>query len=72
MPNVAPTYTDLRDDRIILAFDRLAKGTYHYHYVVRAVTPGKYQYPAAAAECMYDADINGTSTADTVTVKQPD
>ncbi len=67
-PNVAATYTDIRDDRLILAFDHLLKGSYRYHYVVRAVTPGSFQYPAAAAECMYDAEINGASTAGAIVV----
>jgi hypothetical protein len=69
-PNLVSTYTDIRDDRFILAFDRLAKGIYYYHYVVRAVTPGAFQHPAAAAECMYDAEINGASTADSVIVNR--
>ncbi|MCC6698552.1 MAG: hypothetical protein IT365_23215 [Candidatus Hydrogenedentes bacterium] len=68
--SVTPSYTDLRDDRIILAFDHMATGTYHYHYVVRAVTPGVYQYPAVEAECMYDAEIRGASEASTITVKR--
>lgn len=65
---VTPAYTDIRDDRIVLAFGRLEPGTYHYYYVVRAVTPGVYQYPAAAAECMYDAQIHGASVPSMVTV----
>jgi uncharacterized protein YfaS (alpha-2-macroglobulin family) len=65
---ITPAYTDIRDDRIILAFGRLDPGTYHYYYVVRAVTRGTYQYPAAAAECMYDAQIHGASAPSTVTV----
>jgi uncharacterized protein YfaS (alpha-2-macroglobulin family) len=65
---VGPSYTDIRDDRIVLAFDRIMQGTHHYHYVVRAVTPGTFQYPAAAAECMYDAQIHGASAPATITV----
>lgn len=66
---VTPSNTDLRDDRIVLAFDRLKKGKHTYHYIVRAVTPGEYAYPPAQAECMYDASIRGRSAAQTITVK---
>ncbi len=66
---VTPSNMDLRDDRIVLAFDRLKKGKHTYHYIVRAVTPGRYAYPPAQAECMYDASIRGRSSADTIDIE---
>jgi uncharacterized protein YfaS (alpha-2-macroglobulin family) len=66
---ITPSYVDLRDDRVLLAFDSLQQGTSHYYYVVRAVTPGKYQHPAVQAECMYDPSINSRSGIGTVSVE---
>lgn len=56
-----PAYVDIRDDRVLLAFEKIEHGENHYRYVVRAVTPGAYQYPAIQGECMYDASINSRS-----------
>ncbi len=63
-----PSYLDVRDDRLILAFDKIRKGTHHFYYVVRAVTPGTYQYPPVVAECMYDASVKGASESSTIRV----
>jgi uncharacterized protein YfaS (alpha-2-macroglobulin family) len=54
---ITPTYLEVRDDRLIAAFDGLGAGKHLFYYVVRAVTPGHYQYPAVTSECMYDAAI---------------
>lgn len=66
-----PSYVDVRDDRIVLAFNSLPKKTksHRYYYVVRAVTPGSYQAPAATAECMYDASIRAATPMGRVEVK---
>ncbi len=66
-----PSYVDIRDDRIVLAFNTLrqkSKG-HHYYYVVRAVTPGAYQAPPATTECMYDASVRAASPMGRVEVK---
>jgi uncharacterized protein YfaS (alpha-2-macroglobulin family) len=67
--DATPSYQDLRDDRLILAFDELGLGPHHFHYVVRAITPGKYQYPPVQAECMYDASIRAASAPSSIEVK---
>lgn len=66
---VAPTHLDLRDDRLVLAFDALDRGEHTFYYVVRAVTPGAYQHPPIEAECMYDASVRGASAPGTITVR---
>ncbi|HIJ64481.1 MAG TPA: hypothetical protein HPP77_00915, partial [Candidatus Hydrogenedentes bacterium] len=66
---VSPTYLDVRDDRLLLAFDTLGKGEHRFFYVVRAVTPGVYQYPAVEAECMYDAKLRGASAVSAIRVE---
>jgi uncharacterized protein YfaS (alpha-2-macroglobulin family) len=56
-----PTHTEYRDDRFVAAFDR-AEGQSAFitmAYVVRAVAPGRYIYPPATAEDMYDPDRYG-------------
>jgi hypothetical protein len=65
----APTHLELRDDRLVLAFDSLARGKHRFYYIVNAVTPGQYQYPAVTAECMYDPSVAGASAAGTIEVK---
>ncbi|MCX7013473.1 MAG: MG2 domain-containing protein [Candidatus Sumerlaeota bacterium] len=64
-----PSYVDVRDDHVIFAFAQLPAGLSHTYYVVRAVTPGQFQYPPAQAECMYDPSIHGSSEASEATVK---
>jgi len=66
---VHPAYLDMRDDRLLLAFDALKDGEHHFYYVVRAVTPGSYQYPAAQAERMYDGTIRARSSAAQIIVE---
>lgn len=66
---VTPTYLEVRDDRLVLAFDALSKGRHQFYYVVNAVTPGAYQYPAVEAECMYDASVRGASAPSSVEIR---
>ena len=48
-------YTEARDDRYITALDLGPKTKgFTLAYVVRAVTPGAFEYPATVAEDMYD------------------
>jgi alpha-2-macroglobulin len=56
----SPAYVEARDDRYIAALD-LSGGTADFTlaYVVRAVTPGEFKYPALDVEDMYDPETNG-------------
>jgi uncharacterized protein YfaS (alpha-2-macroglobulin family) len=56
----ATAYTEARDDRYVGALD-LAEGVKDFTlaYVVRAVTPGEFTYPALAVEDMYDPETAG-------------
>ena len=59
--DVEPTHTEYRDDRFVAAFDR-TQGQSAFitmAYVVRAVAPGRYVYPPATAEDMYDPERYG-------------
>src|ERR1700723_587692 len=56
-----PAHTEYRDDRFVAAFDR-AEGQSAFitmAYIVRAVAPGRYIYPPATAEDMYDPERYG-------------
>ncbi|MDQ1258127.1 MAG: alpha-2-macroglobulin, partial [Candidatus Hydrogenedentes bacterium] len=66
---VQPTYLDVRDDRLILAFETLGVGQFHFYYVVRAITPGQFSYPPAEAECMYDGAVRARTRSMTMQVK---
>lgn len=52
---VTAAHTEFRSDRFVAAFDKQAGDVnpITVAYVVRAVTPGKYDYPAAVVEDMY-------------------
>ncbi|MCL4694625.1 MAG: hypothetical protein KJ060_19200, partial [Candidatus Hydrogenedentes bacterium] len=63
-----PSHLEIRDDRLVVAFDELDRGTHKFYYIARAVTPGTYQYPAVEAECMYDASVHGRGESGTVEV----
>ncbi|HEY1778867.1 MAG TPA: alpha-2-macroglobulin [Roseiarcus sp.] len=69
--DVEPTHTEYRDDRFVAAFDR-AEGQSAFitmAYVVRAVAPGRYIYPPATAEDMYDPDRYGRTAFGDLEVK---
>ncbi|WP_117194704.1 alpha-2-macroglobulin family protein [Rhizobium terrae] len=52
---VTPAHMEFRNDRFVAAFDRSAGDNREINlaYVVRAVTPGVYDHPAAQVEDMY-------------------
>ncbi len=65
-----PTHLEIRDDRVVLAFDEIEEGENHFYYIVRAITPGTYQYPRLQAECMYLPTIYGTSELTSMKVEE--
>ena len=73
---VAPTHLEIRDERLVLVYEELEgcaadrpEDTHHFYYVVNAVTPGEFTYPAVSAECMYDPAVRGASKAAPVKVE---
>jgi uncharacterized protein YfaS (alpha-2-macroglobulin family) len=74
----SPSHLELRDDRVILVFDRLVQTRYNdpdrpdrtlmFRYVVDAVTPGIFQHPPAVGECMYDPATRGATAGGSVTI----
>lgn len=67
--NITPSYLEVRDDRLILAFDELSGGGHDYYYAVRAVTPGRFARPGIVAECMYDAEVHASGPPQTIEIK---
>jgi len=63
-------YTEERDDRYIAALD-LKEGTSDFTlaYVVRAVTPGEFKYPALVVEDMYEPETTGRTAIGTLSVQ---
>ena len=62
-------YDEERDDRYIAALDLGAgKDEFTLAYVVRAVTPGTFAYPALSVEDMYDPETAGRTAIGTLTV----
>jgi uncharacterized protein YfaS (alpha-2-macroglobulin family) len=49
-------HIDIRDDRVVMFIGNI-NGKKSYFYVARAVTRGRFVYPAVSAECMYDPQI---------------
>ena len=63
-----PTHLEVRDDRVIAVFARMSPGRYTYLYIVDAVTPGDFQQPPLAGECMYDPATYGRSAPGRVVI----
>jgi hypothetical protein len=65
-------YMDIRDDRINL-YTGFSGGKREqvFYYVVRAVTPGTFQYPPVVAEAMYDGNYYSASGQTRLVVTPP-
>ena len=63
-------YTEERDDRYIAALDMGdGAGEFTLAYVVRAVTPGEFKYPALVVEDMYEPETTGRTAIGTLSVQ---
>ncbi len=52
---------ELRDDRVSLFVQRLARGTHSVSYRMRAETPGKFSALPTKAYAMYAPELKGNS-----------
>lgn len=57
---ISAAHTEFRYDRFVAAFNRAAGDNREFNvaYVVRAVTPGTYDHPAANVEDMYRPELS--------------
>jgi uncharacterized protein YfaS (alpha-2-macroglobulin family) len=62
-------HREFHDDRVLTFVDRMAAGMYHYRYLARATTPGRFVVPPTRAECMYEPETFGRTGAVTFEVK---
>jgi hypothetical protein len=60
---------EMRDDRVLFFVDHMPAGMYHYRYLARATTPGKFVVPPAKAEEMYTPEVFGRTGAIAVEVR---
>jgi uncharacterized protein YfaS (alpha-2-macroglobulin family) len=63
-------HREFHDDRVLTFVDRMAAGMYHYRYLARATTPGRFVVPPTRAECMYEPETFGRTAATTFEVKR--
>ena len=62
-------HQNMRDERAEAFTSLLWEGVYHYSYVARATTPGRFVVPPAKAEEMYSPEVFGRSGSDWVIVE---
>jgi uncharacterized protein YfaS (alpha-2-macroglobulin family) len=61
--------TEVRDDRVLFFVDRLPAGLWHYRYLARATTLGRFVLPPTRVEEMYEPEVFGRTGAAEVTVR---
>ncbi|WP_416334279.1 alpha-2-macroglobulin family protein, partial [Agrobacterium cavarae] len=71
LPETEAAHTEFRYDRFVAAFDRTAGDTSEITlaYVVRAVTPGTYDNPAASVEDMYRPQFSARTATSKMEVR---
>jgi uncharacterized protein YfaS (alpha-2-macroglobulin family) len=57
--SLTPTYAQRLDHEVRYYFRQLPKGTFTFHYRMKATTPGSYVHPPPYAEMMYDGSVRG-------------
>lgn len=60
---------EIRDDRVLFFVDAMAAGMYHYRYLARATSIGRFVTPPARAEEMYSPEVFGRTDARVLTVQ---
>jgi uncharacterized protein YfaS (alpha-2-macroglobulin family) len=61
--------SEVRDDRVLFFADRLPAGLYHYRYMARATTLGRFVLPPTRAEEMYSPETFGRTGTTEVSVR---
>jgi alpha-2-macroglobulin len=55
----APSFFEIRDDRVLAFRDRIWRGEYVFSYYARAVCAGDFVLPSTKVQLMYAPEING-------------
>lgn len=66
---ITPDFLEVRDDRLAFAMNHIGAQMYKFRYLVRAVTPGRFQLPALHAECMYAPDLHATTLPSEISIE---
>jgi uncharacterized protein YfaS (alpha-2-macroglobulin family) len=66
--NFAFYHREVHDDRVLTFVEHMPAGFYHYRYLARATTFGRFIVPPAKVECMYEPEIFGRTAASTFEV----
>ncbi|MDF3068626.1 MAG: hypothetical protein K0R38_4227 [Polyangiaceae bacterium] len=61
--------SEVRDDRVLFFVDSLPAGLWHYRYLARATTLGRFVLPPTRVEEMYEPEVFGRTGAGAVSVK---
>jgi hypothetical protein len=64
-------HREMHDDRVLTFVEHMPAGVYHYRYLARATTPGRFVVPPTKAECMYDPAVFGRTAAEELEVTAP-
>ena len=67
--NIAFTHTQQYEDRIYGYTQELPAGEHRFSYLVTAIAPGSYVYPAAWASQMYAPEVFGRNTTSTLVIE---
>jgi len=60
-PTLAPSWSQLGDDRVFYAYDQLPKGNYRFAFRVKALTAGVFTQPPGVVETMYKRGVRATT-----------
>jgi uncharacterized protein YfaS (alpha-2-macroglobulin family) len=63
------TQRELRDDRVLFFVEHMQAGMYHYRYLARATTLGKFVLPSTRVEEMYTPETFGRNGATLVDIE---
>jgi alpha-2-macroglobulin len=64
-------HRELHDDRVLTFARHLDPGMYHFRYLARATTLGRFVAPPAEIRCMYAPEVSGRTAATTFDVVAP-
>jgi hypothetical protein len=67
--NFAWYHREIHDDKVLTFVEHMPAGMYHYRYLARATTMGRFVVPPTRAECMYEPAIFGRTGATVFEVK---
>ncbi len=56
-------HREIHDDKVLTFVEHMPAGMYHYRYLARATTFGKFVVPPTRAECMYEPSLFGRTGA---------